>query len=169
MRNENWTENAAEPGIGAHVLAGTPQSTLVVIANSRHAKIFMRHNRHFHFIEEMECDDRAISGLDNKTLGRGGAYGAGRHKYEPSMTESRQEQIGLAHNLACWLNKEFEQKKFESLVLVAAPAMLGEIRKALGKPVSNAIIAESNKQLIQVNDAQLAEELLKIIPGPDSE
>ncbi len=169
MRNGNWTESATESVVGNHLLAGTPQSTLVVVANSRHAKIFMRHNRHFHFIEEIECEDRAISGLDNKTLGRGGAYGAGRHKYEPSMTESRQEQIGLAHDLACWLNKEFEQKKFESLVLVAAPAMLGEIRKALGKSVASAIIAESNKQLIQANDAQLSEELLKIIPGPDSE
>ena len=168
MRNGNRTETVG-PVSGAHILAGTPQSTLVVVADSRLARIFSRHNRHFHFVEEIERDDRAISGLDNKTLGRGGAYGAGRHKFEPGMEESRQEQIGLARDLACWLDKEFSRQKFESLVLVASPLMLGEIRKALSKPVSNAIIAESNKQLIHMNDAELTAELLKIIPGPDSE
>lgn len=169
MRNGYQTGIYPTEMVNPNILAGTPLSTCVVLADSRCARIYMRHNRAFHFVMELEREDLAVSGLDNKTLGRGGGYGAGRHKYEPSLAESRQEEIGLAHDLARWLEQQYDLKRFKSLVLVAPPKMLGEIRKALSGAVANAIIAESNKQLMRYNDADLSAELLKIIPGPECE
>lgn len=169
MRNEYESGVFPTEMVNPNILAGTPLSTCVVLADSRCARIYMRHNRHFHYVTELEKENLAISGLDNKTLGRGGAYGAGRHKYEPSLGESRQEEIGLAQDLARWLDQQYETKTFKSLVLVASPVMLGEIRKALSRAVAGAIIAESNKQLLHHQEAELTAELLKIIPGPDCE
>jgi protein required for attachment to host cells len=82
------------------------------------------------------------------------------------MQESRQVEIALAREITAWLGQKYKQEKFKSLMLVAAPWMLGEIRRNLGKQLSAALIAESNKQLAAQNERDLTGELLRIIPGP---
>ncbi|MGS4883403.1 host attachment family protein [Roseibium sp. MB-4] len=53
----------------------------------------------------------------------------------------------FASDLADILYKRAHEGKFDELVLVAAPAALGQIRKALHKEVSDRVLAEVDKDL----------------------
>lgn len=167
MRTENRKGNDLSIK-NASMIPGV-QKTWAVVADTSIVKIFERNGHHFDFVEDILKPDMDVTGLNNNTLGRGGAYGAGRHKYEPSMQESRQEQMALARTAAAWLDQQFTKGSFDHLVLIAAPEMLGEMRKVLSRDVSHAIIAESNKQFTGYNEREVSKEILKVIPGPDYE
>ncbi len=141
-----------------------PRSTWIVVADKNHARILAKSQRRLHPLHTISRSDMSV-GLTNDTVGRGGAYGAGRHAYEPSMQESRQEEITLARDISHWLDHSLAQNRFESLVLIASPQMLGEIRKSLSKQVIERIIVESNKQMANISTPQLEEELRALLPS----
>jgi len=53
----------------------------------------------------------------------------------------------LAHEIAAVLDKNAQAGRFEQLVIVAPPVVLGELRKSLTKAVSGRITAEITKDL----------------------
>lgn len=53
----------------------------------------------------------------------------------------------FAHEVAGLLDRSAREDRFEQLVLVAPPVVLGELRKSLSKPVTDRIIAEESKDL----------------------
>jgi protein required for attachment to host cells len=69
------------------------------------------------------------------------------------------EKFKLAHELAQILDQAFEQHRFQHLVVVAPPDMLGKIRHNLPETVSRHIIMERPKELTQLPDDELAERL----------
>lgn len=145
------------------------QSVWVLVADKSRAVVFAQHLRHFHFVYEIGKKDKAIDGLDNDSIGRGGNYNSGRHNFTPSMDQSRQEEQALAKDICKWLDLQLMRDRFQELVLVAQPQMLGEIRKNLNKRLSDTIIAQSDKDLTNHNEYDLTVELMKIIPGPEAQ
>ena len=149
----------------------TPHSAVhhnvwVVIADKTEARVLSKNNREFDVLKTFQANERMDDGLDNNTVGRGHHDGA-RHKYEPSLEESRQVELALAKDVASFLETALATREFSELVLVAPPQMLGQIRKALSSNILKTLVAQSDKNLMNVAGHQLRKELLAIAPGPD--
>ena len=145
------------------------QAVWVLVADKTRAVVFAQHLRHFHFVYEIGKKDKAIDVLDNDGVGRNGNSAVGRHSFTPSMEQTRQEEQALAKDICKWLDLQLMRDRFQELVLVAQPQMLGEIRKNLNKRISDTIIAESDKDLTNHNEYDLNVELMKIIPGSEAQ
>lgn len=142
-------------------------SMWVVVADRTQARILGRENRDFQEIYAFQAPRHLDDGLNNNTIGRGGAYGAGRHKYEPAMEESRQTELALARNVAKYLETAHARRQYSELAIVAAPRMLGELRNAMPSVVLKTLVSECDKDIVQLDGQQLREALLAVLPGPD--
>jgi protein required for attachment to host cells len=160
--------NNIQKGTKAYT-AGSDPVCWVVVGDGKLLKVLEVYKRQFRFIQKIDQPDLAIDELNNDSIGRGAHYAAGRHGYEPSMEESHQQEIALAKKTSLWLEEQFNDHKFRTLVLVASPQMLGELRKNLSARLLDVIVAEANKNLTNSNKEDLEQALLKIIPGPDKE
>jgi protein required for attachment to host cells len=165
------TGQLSESRAGTHAfISVNARNPWIVVANSRIVKVLVRIGREYETIYQLLQPNLDIDGLDNKGRGRGRlAYGTGQHAYEPTMQESRQCEAALAREISCWLENEFEQGQFNSLVLVAAPQMLGEIRKNLSPQLGSVVVAAYDKDIAGHKANLLNEELLNIVPGPERE
>lgn len=154
------------------VLSRKPNRPTVwaVISDKSGAHILEKDGRHFNPVKEMENLQLIDDGLNNNTIGRGSAPAmAGRHKYGPSMTESRQNSIAFAREIILWLDKMRGENRFDEFVIAASPSMLGELLKNIQEPLRKCLVGQSNKNLMEFNGKDLEQELLKIIPGPMKE
>ena len=84
--------------------------------------------------------DAAISS-DNK--GSGGRH----HSSSANPSESQLEEDSFAAGTAAFLNKQVLDGKIESLIIVAAPRTLGELRKHYHKMLSAILVGEISKDL----------------------
>ncbi|MFN0264739.1 VLRF1 family aeRF1-type release factor [Tepidamorphus sp. 3E244] len=74
--------------------------------------------------------------------------GTGPHKSAMDDTDWHQlAEERFAKDLAETLYKQAHKHKFNEIVLVAAPAVLGDLRKELHKEVADKVIAEVDKDL----------------------
>lgn len=147
--------------------ASQNRTTWALILDKREAHFFEKEGRRFNPVRIMENLQLVYDGLSNDTIGRGSSMGDGRHKYEPTMTESRQNTIAFAKEIVSWLDTERRSGHFDDVVIAASPAMLGEVMKniavhALGK----CVIGTASKNMMELSGRELEEQLLKLIPGP---
>lgn len=81
--------------------------------------------------------------------GRGtGPFGGGIHSMDPRTNIKEQEQQEFAHLLGDRLDLARTRGECDKFVLVAAPAFLGLLRKALSSPTSRMVTAEVDKDLV---------------------
>lgn len=135
--------------------------TWIVVADEAGAKVFSLSNGHLHLLRELTAPSEAVPGLTDDRIGRNAGAGGQQHKYEPSFTASRQVSIEFAKNVCYSLSVFSKQSAFESLVLVAAPRMLGLLRANLEKETQEKIMAEIDKELTGQDLAALE----KALPG----
>ena len=79
------------------------------------------------------------------------SYGAGRHAEDPDTAATEREATNFAVQLSRFLHKARCERKFDALVLVAAPAFLGALREHLDAPTRERITLEVDKNLVQRN------------------
>jgi protein required for attachment to host cells len=89
--------------------------------------------------------------------------GSARHMSEPHMDARAEVKQHLAVLVAGELDMAKAQKRFDRLVLVAPPKMLGEIKKHLGKAVLKSVVAELPKELTHYEGAELLEHLQGVL------
>lgn len=137
--------------------------TWVMVIDQHIARIFTRQGYELEPIGTALPDehpqDRAE--ISNKSVGRiiSSSAKSIHHKYEPRMNESRQQNMAFAAQISHWLDNAVRQDAFDRLVLVAAPKILGELRKMASLPVQERIFAELNKDLTKFDLRALEEEL----------
>ncbi|GAB4573944.1 MAG: host attachment protein [Rhodothalassiaceae bacterium] len=78
------------------------------------------------------------------------SHGEGRHAMEPPTDPKRHEAETFARRVAEELAGHADAGRFERLILAAAPAMLGDLRRFLPEPLRRKIIAERAKDLTRV-------------------
>ena len=78
--------------------------------------------------------------------------------YEPNRLEK---------DVASFLESALATREFSELVLVAPAPIMGQIRKALSSNILKTLVAQSDKNLMNIAGHQLRKELLSIAPGPD--
>ncbi|MGI9512779.1 MAG: host attachment protein [Anderseniella sp.] len=81
--------------------------------------------------------------------------GAHRHAMEPPSNPQREAKRSFAGELVAGLQDQLQAQAFDRLVLVAAPATLGDIRKALTKQLLATVYAEVPKNLVHVPNQEL--------------
>ena len=74
--------------------------------------------------------------------------GPGRHSIEPDVGIKAEETRRFAHQIANNLQMGLQHERFERLILVAAPAFLGVIRKELSARLAEAVIEEIPKDMV---------------------
>lgn len=89
--------------------------------------------------------------------------GGGRHAMDPKTDPHRHMEHEFARSLAEVLEKEAINKRFDRLVLVAPPRMLGDLRAELAPHARAAVTAEVDKDLVHLADAEVARHLDEII------
>ena len=104
------------------------------------------------------------SALVSDRQGRSDSSGMPGHNAVGKEDSVRQQITErFAHELAKFLEKENERKMFESLVIVAEPHFLGELRKAIGKETSKKLRQSVSKDLAHVADNEVALQLEGIL------
>jgi protein required for attachment to host cells len=74
--------------------------------------------------------------------------GPGRHGMEPDVGVKEGERRRFAKTVVDYLDAAHQQGSFARLLLVAAPAFLGEIRKAMNSQLAEIIVEEIPKDLV---------------------
>lgn len=85
--------------------------------------------------------------------------GEGRHAMSPRVEPKEQEQIRFAKSVAERLERGRVGHAFERLVLVAAPAFLGHLRKSLGEPLKAHVSTEIDADYTALEPKELRSRL----------
>ncbi|MDX6751619.1 host attachment protein [Geminicoccaceae bacterium 1502E] len=139
--------------------------TWLVVADGARAKILRvdRAVRRFELVGEMSSSEARRKPSELMTDRQGRAMDAGgvgqRSAMEPPTDPQRHEKERFARQLAETLEDALNARKFEKLVLVAAPQALGDLRATLDGRVKERIQEEIAKDLTRENAGELAEHL----------
>jgi protein required for attachment to host cells len=80
-----------------------------------------------------------------------------RHAMQPREDLHRAEKRSFVHEVAAAVNKANTHDEFDCLVLVAPVHVLDELRHALDSPTQRKTVAQLQKDLTKVSDADLKE------------
>lgn len=126
--------------------------TMIVVADSTRARIFTTDSPSspLNEIETMahpegKLHDRDItSDLPGKNSGGGGSGG---HAYQDETDPKKHELAEFAKRVADYLDDARNANKLSDLLVVAAPAFLGELRAQLSSETNEKIVFELDKNL----------------------
>jgi len=85
--------------------------------------------------------------------------GPGRHSMEPATNVREEERGRFARQLAGRLEAAHQRGDFDQLVLMAAPAFLGAMRKTLTGELAKAVIREVSRDLIGQDEEHIRAQL----------
>lgn len=134
--------------------------TWVVVADSGRARIFGTIEK---LTELEEVQDFLHAGSRDNTTGdprgRGGSgHGSGvHHGLEAPLSIKEHDAAAFARELATFLRGSFNEQLFNSLVLIAAPDFLGELRKAMDSNVLAVVTQSVNKDFTHYGIEELEE------------
>ena len=101
--------------------------------------------------EDLMADKRQSRELGRDKPGRTfDRAGTGRHAEEPRTDPHRHVQEQFARDVAALLEKHRLAGSYDRLVLVAAPKMLGDLRKALSVETARLADGELDKDLTKI-------------------
>ena len=132
------------------------KSMMIVVADSSRARIFTTDSAHSPLNEiktmahpegRMHEQDM-VSDMPGKDSGKGGG---GDHAYQEKIEPKEQEMIVFAKRIADYLDDERKANKLNQLLLIAAPAFLGELRAHLSNETSEKIVFELDKNIAHHN------------------
>lgn len=89
--------------------------------------------------------------------------GSNRHAMEPHSDPQREAKRSFAAEIVAELQEQLQARSFDRLVLVAAPATLGDIRKILPKSLLAVVHGEIPKNLVQVPNNELDSHLSDVL------
>jgi protein required for attachment to host cells len=153
-------------------------NTWILIADGGRARLLEqdRKSRTFKPVSEREfvgsraqskeiASDRPGRTFDSGGRGQSGDASAhGRHAMEPSSDPQRHAEYEFARDLSEHLEKAANRHRFDHLVLVAAPKILGDLRNLLPKTVHGKIVAEVSKDLTKIPTRDLGRHLDPHLP-----
>jgi protein required for attachment to host cells len=137
-----------------------PTTTWILIADGARARIFANRGPG-KGIEAVaggafDADHRPDREIMSDRPGRAfESVGDARHAIEPHHDAHRELKQAFAEELAALLDAKLAAKTYDRVVLVAPPAMLGDLRASLSEPVRAVVYAEIDKDLTKTPEAEL--------------
>ena len=143
-------------------------SMIIVVADSARARVFTADSTHspLNEIETMAHpegrihEQNMVSDMPGKDSGKGGG---GDHTFQEKIEPKEHEMIEFARRVADYLEDKRKTNKLNNLILVAAPAFLGELRTHLSKETSEKIVLELDKNLTQHSDEDIRQHLSRFL------
>lgn len=130
----------------------TSEETWVLVADARRAEIYRRHESGgpLEMVQHLADDEARARERDLVADKPGRSFdsaGQGRHAMDPAHTEKQHLRSTFARRIARELEAARIADRYAQLVIVAAPAMLGELRAHLDAPTASCVTAEYSKEL----------------------
>ena len=116
-----------------------PQNTVVAVADGEKLSLF-RNDGDAATVNLTALPDPAI---DSSKISSGARHSSS----SASPDDSQQDEDGFGAGVTDMLNKQVLEGKIKSLVIIAAPRTLGEMRKGYHKSLSDVLIGELDKDL----------------------
>jgi protein required for attachment to host cells len=145
-----------------------PTRTWILIADGGGARILEALGRG-HGVHEISGSESRVHNPPSHELGRdspGRVYesvGHAHHAVEPRRDPHRALETLFASQLAAMLANYAASKSFDRLVLVAPPAMLGDLRKVISPQVREKVIAEIDKDLTKIPNNEISTHIDDVI------
>jgi len=138
--------------------------SIIVVADSTRARIFTADtiNSIFKEIETMAHPEGRmhekdmVSDSSGKSAGKGGS---GDHGYQEKLEPREHEMVVFAKRIAGYLDSIRNANKLPNLMLIAAPAFLGELRAHLSKDTSDKIVFELDKNIAHHSEEDIRKHL----------
>jgi protein required for attachment to host cells len=141
-----------------------PETTWVLIADSTRARLFEHHRSRSSW--ELVFEDDRPELRDHELMRDSDRPGRTfqsasptRHAMQPHTTPEQRNREHFARELVERLQSGVNQHRFGQLLLVAPPAMLGELRSHLDDGLRERVIAELDKDLTKISSHELPEHL----------
>jgi len=144
-------------------------TTWILIADGARARLLEqdRHSRRFKPTGEQEFFGSQAQSREIASDRPGRSFdraGEGRHAMEPGTDPHRHAEYAFARDLATHLEKAANDRRFDRLVVVAAPRTLGDLRGLLPESVRRTVTAEVDKDLTKVPTPELGKHLDPHLP-----
>jgi protein required for attachment to host cells len=116
-----------------------PQNTIIAVADGEKLALFQNEGDAAHVkLKAMPSAD-----VDSSKI----ASGARHPSSSANPDDSQQDEDGFSNGITDLLNSQVLDGKIKSLIIVAAPRTLGEMRKSYHKSLSDVLIGEIDKDL----------------------
>ncbi|KEQ07640.1 MAG: host attachment protein [Alphaproteobacteria bacterium] len=116
-----------------------PQNTIIAVADGEKLSLFQNEGDAANVrLKAMPSGD-----VDGSKISSGGRHSSS----SANPDDSQQDEDGFGSGVTDMLNKHVLEGKIKSLVIVAAPRTLGEMRKSYHKSLSDVLIGEIDKDL----------------------
>lgn len=141
------------------------QRLCLIVTDSRVSKLFKKNGGGLSFIGKAVPAANGTRKLTNKSVGRtfSSSQTGLRHKYEPPMNMRRRKERNFINHLCKWLDQAARKDAFDSLILVAPPRTLGELREIMPSSLQKKVVLEINKDMTKMPAVALKKELEDII------
>lgn len=132
-------------------------TTLILVADAAHARFIETHrvdgDGGLHQVEVLDNKMHPSRELGSDKPGRSFDSGPSgqRHAMDPGTDLHKEEKLQFADRLAARLNADALASRYERLIVVAPPVMLGEIRAALDKHAQEKLVHSIAKDLTHVS------------------
>ena len=130
----------------------------VLIADGARSRVFEKSKHDYAPVEGGEMSGNRLRDSEALTDKPGRAFssaGSSRHDYEPKTSWHDHQKQEFAREISEFINKAFENKEFEHLVIIAPSKTLGELRNFLNKNVQDKVSAEIHKDITKFTDSQI--------------
>ncbi len=116
-----------------------PQNTVVAVADGEKLSLFRN---------DGDAATVNLTALPDPAIDRSKISSGARHSSSSANPDdSQQDEDGFGAGVTDMLNKQVLEGKIKSLVIIAAPRTLGEMRKGYHKSLSDVLIGELDKDL----------------------
>jgi protein required for attachment to host cells len=144
-----------------------PAITWILVADGASARVFDFHpgNRRLELVHEMRsvAARTKTSEIMSDNEGRRADTGPNQRSTVGPVDAQRHAKGEFGRDVAGWLDAAAAEHRYERLVLVAAPQMLGDLRPMLSKPTTSKVTKEVAKDLTQFSERDLASHLEDIV------
>jgi protein required for attachment to host cells len=144
------------------------ETTWVVVCDGARGRILVNQGRGTG-LDEIESAENPDARASTRTLGtdRPGrthvSPGQGRHGMTPPADWHEFEKERFAKEMAAMVNTAALENKFDGVVLVAPPRVLGDLRKALNTQAAAKVTGEIGKDLTQISVHDLGPHLADLV------
>ena len=132
----------------------------LVVADAARARLFMSDGTNVQPIDGATFENPAAHGFSRDLMSdRPGrtieSVGGAHHAQEPRHDPHREAKATFAKHVADYVEQNARDRKFDHLVIVAPPQMLGDLRGALGQHAAARLAGTAPKDLMKIPAAEL--------------
>ena len=142
--------------------------TWIIVADAARARVFIseggqlrpKNDAQFEFPAAHVPSRDLVSDRPGRTME---SVGGAHHAEEPRTDPHRAAKTAFAKLLANFVEQSAKESKFDDLVVVAPPQMLGDLRDALGRHATERLVRTAAKDLTKIPASEIEAHLRPLL------